>query len=50
MELENIIIIQGVETIIEDGHGLIFYNDTSTLYARIFKSYLHTKIKDKWII
>ena len=50
MELENLTLIQGVETSITDGHRLVFFTDEGSLYSRIFRSFLHDKIKDKWII
>lgn len=49
--MENdVIIIQNVDTQIEDSYRMIFFTDLTTLYAKIFRSFLYAKIYDKWII
>lgn len=49
-EVESLSIIQNMDTGLEDGHRLVFYSDLSSLYSRIYRSYLYDKIKDKWLI
>ena len=49
-EIEELVIFQQVETTIEEGYRTVFYADPTSLYRRIFKSYLFDKIKEQWII
>ena len=44
------IIVQNIDTKIEDSYRLIFYTDLSTLYSKIFKSFLYSRIYEKWVI
>ena len=46
----DILIVQNVDTIIEDSYRLIFYTDLSTLYSKVFKSFLYSRIYEKWVI
>jgi hypothetical protein len=49
-EVESLTIIQNLDTRLEDGYRFVFYSDLSSLYSRIYRSYLYDKIKDKWLI
>lgn len=46
----DITIFQNIDTLIQDSHQLVFFTDLTTLYSRIFRSYLYSKIYDEWII
>lgn len=48
-EVEPLVIFQNVETNMEDGYRTVFYADSTSLFKRIYRSYLYDKIKDKWI-
>lgn len=50
MELEDVTIVQGVDTHIEDCSGLVFYADAGSLEKRLFRNLLHDKVKDLWLI
>jgi hypothetical protein len=49
-ELDSLTIIQNFDTRLEDGHRFVFYSDSSSLYSRVYRSYLYDKIRDKWLI
>lgn len=42
----DIYLFQNIDTKIEDSHRIVFFTDLNTLYARIFRSYLYSKIYD----
>lgn len=46
----DIFIFQNIDTDIEDSYRLVFFTDNPTIYARIFRSYLYSRIYDKWVI
>jgi len=45
-----LIIFQNTKTNIEDGYRTVFYEDSASLFYRIFKSYLYDKVQEQWII
>lgn len=49
-EIEPLIIFQNTKTSIEDGYRTVFYEDSASLFHRVFHSYLYDKVKDKWIV
>lgn len=49
-EVEPLVIFQHVETNIEDAYRTVFYADSTSLFKRIYRSYLYDKIADRWIV
>jgi hypothetical protein len=49
-EIEPLTIIQHLETNIEEGYRTVFYSDSTSLFKRIYRSYLYDKIREKWIV
>lgn len=47
---QDVIIIQNIDTQLEDSHKIVFFTDLTTLYSKVFKSYLYSRVYDKWII
>ena len=46
----DVLIFQNIDTQIEDSYRLVFFTDIPSFYARVFRSYLYSKIFDKWVI
>lgn len=49
-DIEPLVIFQHVETNIEDAYRTVFYADSTSLFKRIYRSYLYDKIVDRWIV
>jgi hypothetical protein len=49
-EMESISIVQNMETVVEDGHRVVFFADLSSLYRRVYRSVLYDKVKEKWLV